>query len=132
MAVNAGQSDFQLAFHMDGGGLVATVTGRIEDVDALIAMFGRIAVELRRSEQKRLLVLDHTQGVVPPEHELRRLFAAMDGEGFVDVRIAYVDVRGTAVVRMEVAEILGRGFGYACRVFDNEQRARIWLSYGEH
>ncbi len=132
MTSESSSTGFQLAFHSDGGGLVATVTGWIEDVDALIAMFGRIAIELRHSEQKRLLVLDHTQGVVPPEEELRKLFAAMEGRGFGGVRVAYVDARGTAVMRMEVGEILGRGLGYECRVFDNEQRARIWLSYGEH
>jgi hypothetical protein len=30
----------------------------------------------------------------------------------------------------ETAEILGREQGYDVHVFDNEQRARIWLNYG--
>lgn len=122
---------FRLALETESSGLVATVTGRIETVEELIEMFMRIAAELRRTGLAQVLVLDHTQGVVPPEAEMRKLFAAMEGRGFASVRVAYVDARGTAVSRMEVGEILGREHGYECRVFDNESRARIWLHYGE-
>jgi hypothetical protein len=78
-----------------------------------------------------VLVIDHTFGVVPPEDQLRKLFASVEGQGFAGVRVAYVDARGTAINRMEVGEIMGREHGYECRVFDNEPRARIWLHYGE-
>jgi hypothetical protein len=122
---------FDLRLETESSGLVANVTGRIETVDALIAMFLRIAAELRRTGLRQVLVVDHTFGVVPPEDQLRRLLGAMEGQGFHTVRVAYVDARGTAISRMEVAEILGREQGYECRVFDNEARARIWLHYGE-
>jgi hypothetical protein len=122
---------FELQLATESSGLVATVTGRIETVDALIAMFLRISAEVRRTGVRQVLVIDHTFGVVPPEQQLRKLFAAMEGQGFGDVRVAYVDARGTAISRMEVGEIIGREHGYQCRVFDNESRARIWLHYGE-
>lgn len=130
-AADGGEHGFQLTLDTESSGLVATVTGRIETVEHLIALFMRIAGEVRRTGVKQVLVLDHTQGVVPPETQMRKLFAAMAGQGFEAVRVAYVDARGTAVSRMEVGEILGREHGYECRVFDNESRARIWLHYGE-
>lgn len=126
--VNVG---FELALEIESNGLVAKVTGRIDGIDALIAMFMRMAAELRRTGVRRLLVIDHTFGVVPAEDQLQHLFDSVGGHGFADVRVAYVDARGTAISRMEVGEILGREHGYECRVFDNESRARIWLHYGE-
>ncbi|NOT89514.1 MAG: hypothetical protein HOP03_15235 [Lysobacter sp.] len=122
---------FQLALNTESSGLVANVTGRIDTVDALIALFMAIGAELQRTGLRNLLVIDHTFGAVPPENQLRRLFSSVEGQGFAEVRVAYVDARGTAVSRMEVGEIMGREHGYECRVFDNEARARIWLHYGE-
>ena len=122
---------FELALDIESSGLVATVTGRIETVDTLIAMFLQVAAELRRTGLRQVLVVDHTFGVVPPEEELRKLINSIAGQGFDEVRVAYVDARGTAISRMEVGEIIGREHGYECRVFDNESRARIWLHYGE-
>ena len=60
-----------------------------------------------------------------------QLIAAMGGQGLGDIRIAYVDARGTAVSRMELGEIVGREHGYDCRVFGDESRARLWLDYGQ-
>ena len=122
---------FELLLEIESSGLVAKVTGRIGGIDALIAMFVQMATELRRTGLRQLLVIDHTFGVVPPEDQLRQLVDSVGGQGFADVRVAYVDARGTAISRMEVGEILGREQGYECRVFDNESRARIWLHYGE-
>ncbi|MEQ1511215.1 MAG: hypothetical protein ABL934_00895 [Lysobacteraceae bacterium] len=122
---------FQLALSIESNGLVANVTGWIDTVDALIALFMKIGVELQRTGVRKLLVIDHSFGAVPPEDQLRKLFASVEGQGFAKVRVAYVDARGTAVSRMEVGEIMGREHGYECRVFDNEARARIWLHYGE-
>ena len=122
---------FDIVFRAESDCLVTDVTGWLDGINALIAMFARIGAELRRTHCTRLLVLDHTHGVVPPEDEMKRLMTAVEGRGFDEVRIAYVDAWGTAVSRMEVGEILGREHGYECRVFDNEQRARIWLNYGD-
>jgi hypothetical protein len=122
---------FEIVFRPDGDCLVAEVNGWIETVDALIAMFVEISGHIRERQYMRLLVLDHTEGTVPSEQEMKKLMIAMEGRGVSRVRVAYVDMRGTAVHRMEVGEILGREHGYDCRVFDNEQRARIWLHYGD-
>jgi len=122
---------YTLTIVADSSALVATVTGRIDLVESLIELFLRIGAEARRTGLRQVLVLDHTQGVVPPETQLRRMFDAVEGGGLAQVRLAYVDARGTAVSRMEMGEILGRERGYDCRVFDNESRARIWLHYGE-
>lgn len=133
MTLGSGSDDpgFDLRLETESSGLVANVTGRIDTLDALIAMFLRIAAELRRTGLRSVLVIDHTHGVVPPEDQLRKLVGAMEGQGYASVRMAYVDARGTAISRMEVGEIIGREHGYECRVFDNEARARIWLHYGE-
>ncbi len=122
---------FELRLDLESSGLVANVTGRIDGLEALIAMFMRIAAELRRTGLRQVLVIDHSFGVVPSEDQLKRLVDSVGGQGFADVRVAYVDARGTAISRMEVGEIIGREHGYECRVFDNESRARIWLHYGE-
>lgn len=121
---------FQLTLTTESSGLVANVTGWIDTADALIALFATIGADLQRTGLHQLLVIDHTFGAVPPEDQLRRLFSSVAGQGFAQVRVAYVDARGTAVSRMEVGEIMGREYGYECRVFDNEARARIWLHYG--
>ena len=123
---------FEAVFRRESDCLVAEVAGWIDDVDAIIGLFRRCAAQLRATGRDRLLVLDHTRGVVPPEPEMRRLIAALADSGLGGVRIAWVDVRGTAVGRIETAEILGREQGYDVHVFDNEQRARIWLIYGEY
>jgi hypothetical protein len=120
---------FEITFRTESNCLVADVAGWIDGIDALISMFRRIGAELVRTHCARLLVLDHTRGVVPSEDEMKRLMIAFEGHGFSEVRVAYVDTRGTAVSRMEVGEILGREYGYECRVFDNEQLGRIWLNY---
>ena len=88
-------------------------------------MFMEIGAELQRTGLRRLLVIDHSHGVVPPEEQLRKLFVSVEGRSFADVRVAYVDARGTAISRMEVGEIMGREQGYECRVFDNEARAGL-------
>jgi hypothetical protein len=123
---------FQLTFTTETSGLVANVAGWIDTVDALIALFMAIGAELLRTGLRQVLVIDHTFGVVPPEEQLRKLFSSIEGQGFATIRVAYVDARGTAISRMEVGEIMGREYGYECRVFDNEARARIWLHYGEN
>ena len=122
---------FTLQFRREAELLVAEAEGRIDDIAALGALFTAVARHMREGAHTRVLVLDHTQGVVPPETDMRALFSQLKGIGYEDVRVAYVDARGTAVARMEIGEIIAREQGYDCRVFDNEPRARIWLHYGE-
>jgi hypothetical protein len=125
-------SPFSLHFKATGHLLEATVCGRVDSTADLIALFLGLAAEVRRESPTRLLVIDHSEGVVPGEDGLRQLMSAMGGEGLQEIRLAYVDARGTAVGRMELGEIVGREHGYDCRVFGNEARARLWLEYGEH
>lgn len=122
---------FSLAFVLRGGVLEATLTGRIDGNPDAIPMFLALAAEARRTGAKRVLVIDHSEGEVPDEAGLKDLLVALEGKGLVQVRLAYVDVRGTAIGELELAEIVGREHDYDCRVFDNEQRARIWLDYGQ-
>lgn len=110
--------------------LEAQVEGWMDSAEHLIALFTDVADAMRRVGACKVLVIDHTRGVVPDEPEMHRLMLALEGLGYEQVRLAYVDARGTAISRMEVAEILGRERGYECRVFDSPQRARIWLNYG--
>ncbi|HSD17825.1 MAG TPA: hypothetical protein VLC71_11280 [Thermomonas sp.] len=124
-------SPFSLRFEVSGRALEATVGGRVDGTSDAIALFLALAGEVRRVAASRLLVIDHSEGVVPAEDGLRQLMAAMGGQGLQEIRIAYVDARGTAVGRMELAEIVGREHGYDCRVFGEESRARLWLEYGE-
>ena len=122
---------FTLQFRREAELLVAEAEGRIDDIAALGALFTAVARHMREGAHTRVLVLDHTLGVVPPEADMRALFSQLKGIGYEDVRVAYVDARGTAVARMEIGEIIAREKGYDCGVFDNEPRARIWLHYGE-
>lgn len=123
-------ASFAIAFEATGPELEASVDGRIDGVDALLAMFSALMDEVRRCGARQVLVIDHTHGAVPPEDGLRRLALALDATGFGGIRLAWVDARGTALSRMELAEIVGREHGYDVRVFDNASRARIWLHYG--
>jgi hypothetical protein len=77
-----------------------------------------------------VLIVDSSSGVVPDARGFDVVARAVEGEGFEDVRIAYVDVGGSAIERVEVGEIVARSHGYRLRVFDNEAQARIWLHYG--
>jgi hypothetical protein len=128
---SAPASSFTLRFKTHGHLLEATVDGRVGGTADLIALFLALAGEVRRVTADRLLVIDQSEGVVPGEEGLRQLMIALGGQGLEDIRLAYVDARGTAVGRMELGEIIGREHGYQCRVFGEESRARLWLEYGE-
>jgi hypothetical protein len=129
--MNAGAPPYHVAFRTEPGFLVADVGGWIDGVESIVDLLLRSVEALGVAGRGKLLVLDRTRGVVPPESGMRRLLDALRDSGLENVRIAWVDVRGTAVGRIEVAEILGRERGYDVSVFDNEQRARIWLDYGQ-
>lgn len=129
-AGDAGGGGFDISFRQDAACIIADVGGWIDSAGALIDLFLRSAGELYEANCRKLLVLDRTHGVVPAEADIRHLLATIVGSGLESTRVAYVDVRGTAVGRLEAVEILAREHGFTCRVFDNPQRARIWLDYG--
>ena len=61
-------SGFKLTCDTESSGLVANVTGRIDGVDALIALFMGIGAELRRTGLRQVLVREggHTWAVWSP------------------------------------------------------------------
>ena len=121
---------FEVQCRAEAGCLRAHVTGWVDTYEATLAFFRKIAVELRKVDVRRVLIVDETRGVVPTPDELERLALALKGEGFDGKRNAYVDVAATAIARIEAGEIRARAHGYRFRVFDNEHLARIWLRYG--
>ncbi len=120
----------QVSYRCEDRCLTARVTGTLESIDALIAMFGGFAEELLRQKPTALLVLDETVSIMPTDAEYQELAGHMQGSGFDQVRTAYVDVRGESLARIELGELIAREQGYQLRVFDNEKLARIWLRYG--
>lgn len=128
--IDSSERTFAILFDERRELLEAQVEGWIDTAEHLIALFMDVAEAMHRVGARKVLVVDHTRGVVPDESGMLRMMRALEGQGFEDVRLAYVDARGTAVSRMEVGEILGRERGYECRVFDSVHRARIWLNYG--
>lgn len=129
--VDPGERPFAIVFDERRELLEARVEGWIDTPEHLIALFMKVAEAVRRVGARKVMVIDHTRGVVPDEQGMLQMMRALEGQGFEQVRLAYVDMHGTAISRMEVGEILGRERGYECRVFDSVQRARIWLNYGE-
>ena len=120
-----------LRFEVREGCLCVRSSGTIDTLEATIDFFRRIAVELRRVRAGGLLIVDSTDGTVPDAAEFETLAGSLRGEGLDGVRIAFVDVKGTAIGRIEVGEIVARRHGYLFRVFDSEPLAWLWLRYGK-
>ena len=121
---------FAVSFRLDAGCLCAEVSGWVDGYAPTLGFFREIAAELRKVDASCVLIVDASRGVVPTADELETLAVTLKGEGFDHVPVAYVDVAGTAIARIEAGEIRAREQGYAFRVFDNERMARIWLRYG--
>ncbi|TDK21530.1 hypothetical protein E2F46_14955 [Luteimonas aestuarii] len=121
---------YAIEFSVEGGCLRAVSTGVIDTLEGAIGLFRDIAVELRRVGARTVLIVDETSGIVPDADGFDALAREMAGEGYEGIRVAYVDVAGTALARVEVGEIVARIHGYRLRVFDNEAQAHIWLHYG--
>lgn len=119
-----------LRFELRDGCLCVRSSGTIDTLEATIDFFRRIAAELRRVRARTLLIVDSTDGTVPDAGEFETLAGSLRDEGFEDVRIAFVDVKGTAIGRIEIGEIVARRHGYHFRVFDSEPLAWLWLRYG--
>ena len=120
-----------LRFEVREGCLCVRSSGTIDTLEATIDFFRRIAIELRRVRAGGLLIVDSTDGTVPDAAEFETLAGSLRGEGLDGVRIAFVDVKGTAIGRIEVGEIVARRHGYHFRVFDSEPLAWLWLRYGK-
>jgi hypothetical protein len=125
-----GARPYTLEFSVADGCLRAASSGTIDTVEATVQLFRDVAAELRRVGARTVLIVDSTRGAVPDARGFHAVATAMEGEGYEHVRIAYVDVGGSAIARVEVGEIVARTHGYRLRVFDNEAQARLWLHYG--
>lgn len=131
MTANTGAQAFSIAFRVEAGCVEARVTGLIDSPEAAVMMFMQIAARLQGSDASRVLVLDEADGSVPTADEFAGIVHRIRDSGLERARVAYVDVPGSAVARMEVGEVIARERGFAVKVFDHEALARIWLSYGE-
>ncbi len=122
---------FAIEFEMQGKRLRALVTGINGSLQTTIAYWMAIAEEVRRRKPTKLLVVDHMEGEPPPPEQLQAFVAAMAGQGFDDLRVAYVEMHHEQIPQVEVAEIFARESGYVVRVFGDEAAAEVWLRYGE-
>ena len=129
-APGAAIAPVDLRFEVRDGCLCVRSSGTIDTLEATIDFFRRIAAELRRVRARTLLIVDSTGGTVPDAGEFETLAGSLRDEGFEGVRIAFVDVKGTAIGRIEIGEIVARRHGYHFRVFDSEPLAWLWLRYG--
>lgn len=131
MTADAGTQGFSIDFRVEAACVEARVTGRIDSPEAAVMMFLQIAARLQGSDASRVLVLDETDGRVPTANEFADIVKRIQDSGLERARVAYVDVPGSAVARMEVGEVIARERGFTVKVFDHEAMARIWLRYGE-
>ena len=122
---------FALTFAERPGYLRVRVTGVNGSLETTIACWLAIAEEVRSRRPTRLMVKDEMSGEPPPPGELERFIAQMAGQGFEDVRVAYVEADGDQVPQVEHGEIIAREQGFDARVFGNEHDAELWLRYGE-
>ncbi len=123
---------FEVSFARKRHCLEVLIAGSIHGIDDTVSVFMRIAAELRRvPATRRLLMLDDTIGVIPDAAGFRHLLESVDGHGFQDLRIAYVERRSGAIAQIEVGELMARDAGYTARAFHDEATARLWLRYGE-
>jgi hypothetical protein len=122
---------FVLEFRDRPDYLFVRVTGVNGTLETTVAYWLAIAAEVRERRPARLLIRDDMLGEPPPPAELEKFVAAMAGQGFEGVRVAYVEADGEQVAQVEHGEILAREQGFDARVFGNEHLAELWLRYGE-
>ncbi len=119
-----------LSFRLDRGCVRARLTGVLESLEQILLMFLELAAELRRTGAMRLMLVDESQRNVPDAAQFLQLVQSVEGAGFAGVRLAYVDMRGGAIVRLQTNELIAREQGYMLKVFESESLADVWLRYG--
>ena len=122
---------FALAFSERPGYLFVHVTGVNGTLETTVAYWLAIAEHIRVRRPTKLMIRDDMVGEPPPPAELEKFVAAMAGQGFEGVRVAYVEADGEQIPQVEHGEILAREQGFDARVFGNEHAAELWLRYGE-
>jgi hypothetical protein len=121
---------FTLDYVERAGYLFVRVTGVNGSLQTTVAYWLAIAAEVRVRKPARLLIKDEMLGEPPPPAEIQQFIAAMAGQGFEGVRVAYVEADGEQVAQVEHGEIYAREQGFDARVFGSEQQAELWLRYG--
>ena len=122
---------FVLEFADRPGYLFVRVTGVNGTLETTVAYWLAIAAQVRARRPACLLIRDDMLGEPPPPPELEQFVAAMAGQGFEGVRVAYVEADGEQVAQVEHGEILAREQGFDARVFSSERQAELWLRHGE-
>lgn len=121
---------FRIEYHRQGGLLRAHVKGVKGTLEMSLAYWRLLAEEVRRDPPKALLVVSDLEGVPPPPEQMAQFVQAMVGQGFENVRVAYVEAHADQIADVEVAEILAREQGFDARVFGTEREAVTWLRHG--
>ena len=123
-------ASFRIEYHRQGSLLRAHVTGVKGTLELSLAYWRALADEVRRDPPRALLVVSDLEGLPPPPDQLAEFVKAMVGQGFENVRVAYVEAHSEQIPEVEVAEILAREQGFDARVFGTEREAIMWLRHG--
>ena len=124
------QVPFTLEYAERPGYLFVRVTGVNGSLETTVAYWLAIAAEVRARRPAQVMIKDEMLGEPPPPGEIQQFIAAMAGQGFEGVRVAYVEADGDQVPQVEHGEIYAREQGFDARVFGNELQADLWLRYG--
>jgi hypothetical protein len=124
------QVPFTLEYAERPGYLFVRVTGVNGSLETTVAYWLAIAAEVRARKPAQVMIKDEMLGEPPPPGEIQQFIAAMAGQGFEGVRVAYVEADGEQVAQVEHGEIYAREQGFDARVFGSEQQAELWLRYG--
>ena len=123
-------ASFRIDYRRQGSLLRAHVTGVNGTLETTLAYWMSLAEEVRRDLPRALLVIDDMEGDPPPPEQIAEFVQAMIGQGFEDVRVAYVEAHCQQIPEVEFGEILAREQGFDARVFGNETDATVWLRHG--
>jgi hypothetical protein len=122
---------FRLDYADRPGYLYVRVTGVNGSLETTVAYWMAIAAEVRARRPAQVMIKDEMLGEPPSPGEIQQFIAAMVGQGFEGVRVAYVEADGDQVAQVEHGEIYAREQGFDGRVFGSERQAELWLRYGE-
>jgi hypothetical protein len=122
---------FRLDYADRPGYLYVRVTGVNGSLETTVAYWMAIAAEVRARRPAQVMIKDEMLGEPPSPGEIQQFIAAMAGQGFEGVRVAYVEADGDQVAQVEHGEIYAREQGFDGRVFGSERQAELWLRYGE-
>ena len=123
-------ASFRIDYRRHGSLLRAHVTGVNGTLATTVAYWMALAEEVRRDPPRALLVVDDMEGDPPPPEQIAEFVQAMVGQGFENVRVAYVEAHSQQIPEVEFGEILAREQGFDARVFGNETDATMWLRHG--